>query len=248
MKQLFYIFISVFSIFAGCLQSAEANPIVADLSNYRIDIDARFIGTRLFLFGSRNENGDIVVVVRGPQENYTVRKKERVLGVWVNRRYISFKEAPEFYAIASSRPFENLNHANLMRQLRIGPNTLLHVEEKSSRKLNDDEFKKAFLDFQSKQGLYGKPKELQFMGESLFKTTIEFPDTIPYGNYHAEIYLLQNDNLIATQSIPIVVKKVGIDGMITTLAHELPWLYGLIALGLALSAGWIANQVFARYR
>ena len=228
------------------LPAAATTPIVADLSNYRIDIDARFIGTRLFLFGSRNENGDIVVVVRGPHQKYTVRRKERVLGMWVNRHYVTFNATPEFFALSSSRPLESLSHPNLIKQLNIDPANLLTVDKVSSHNLDIEQFKTAFLDSQHDQLLYNDPTELQFMGESLFKTTLHFPDIIPKGNYTAEVYLLQDDTLIATQSIPIVVRKVGLDGMITTLAHELPWLYGIIAILVALSAGWIANRVFQR--
>lgn len=230
----------------GLSSSAQASPIVADLSNYMIDIDARFIGTRLFLFGSRNENGDIVVVVRGPHQKYTVRRKERVLGMWVNRRYVTFEAAPEFFALSSSRTLDSMHHPNLIELLKIDPATLLTVEEVSSRKLDVQEFKQAFLAHQYKQKLYSEPTDLQFMGESLFKTTLHFPDIIPKGHYNAEVYLLQDDTLIAAQSIPIVVRKVGVDGMITTLAYELPWLYGIIAILLALSAGWMANRVFAK--
>src|SRR5687767_9721209 len=83
--------------------SAFATPLVADLSNYRIDIDSRFNGTRIFLFGARNDNGDIVVVVRGPSKNYIVRRKEEVAGIWVNRDRMRLFDVPDFYTVASSR-------------------------------------------------------------------------------------------------------------------------------------------------
>ena len=226
----------------------RATPLVADLSNYRIDIDARFIGTRLFLFGSRNENGDIVVVIRGPKREYTVRRKERTVGVWVNRRYIEFEAAPEFYAIASSKPLAELSHPRLIELLEIGSDSLLNVKKVSSRKLDVTEFQTAFLEEQYSKGLYNQEQPLQFVGDSLFKATFEFPDTIPKGDYHAEIYLLQDDRLVATQSIPINVRKVGLDGIITTLAHDSPLFYGLMCIVIALSAGWTANRVFARMK
>src|ERR1700743_721080 len=83
---------------------ALAAPVVADISNYRIDIDAGFNGTRMFLFGARNDNGDIVIGVRGPQKDYIVRKKEQIAGRWINRDRMKFFGVPDFYAIAASRP------------------------------------------------------------------------------------------------------------------------------------------------
>ena len=75
---------------------ALAMPLVGDLSNYRIDIDSSFNGTRIFLFGVRNDIGDIVVVVRGPRKDYIVRKKEEIAGVWVNGERMKFYGVPDF--------------------------------------------------------------------------------------------------------------------------------------------------------
>lgn len=230
----------------GWFSPALAAPVVADLSNYRIDIDARFIGTRLFLFGSRNENGDVVVVIRGPEREFTVRRKERIMGIWMNRRYVTFHPAPDFYAVASSKPLEALEHAELMARLEIGNDNLLKVKKTASRKLDAEEFRQALLDYQHKRRLYRETGKLQFMGDSLFKATFEFPDTIARGDYIAEIYLLQNNRIIGVQSIPITVSKTGFDGAVSSLAYDAPWLYGLIAIALALTAGWLANRVFQR--
>lgn len=225
---------------------AQAAPVVADLSNYRIDIDARFIGTRLFLFGSRNENGDVVVIIRGPERQFTVRRKERVLGMWINRKYVRFKPTPDFYAIATSKPLDALEHTTLIEKLGIGSDTLLQVDKVASRKLDVAEFKEALFSYQQKRRLYREPSKLQFMGDSLFKATFEFPDTISRGDYIADIYLLHNDQLVGLQSIPIVVSKTGFDGAVSSLARDAPWLYGLIAVSLALGVGWLANRVFQK--
>src|SRR5271155_5038835 len=85
--------------------AASAKPLVADLSQYRIEIDSSFTGTRLLLFGSRNDIGDIVIVVRGPERKFTVRRKERIAGVWMNHRERHFDDVPAYYAIATSKPF-----------------------------------------------------------------------------------------------------------------------------------------------
>ena len=84
-------FILLLFLFAFISNASQAKPLVADLSQYRIEIDSGFTGTRLLLFGSRNEIGDIVVVVRGPEKNFSVRKKERILGMWINRQENKFR-------------------------------------------------------------------------------------------------------------------------------------------------------------
>src|SRR5690348_293467 len=104
---------------------ALATPLVGDLSNYRIDIDSSFNGTRIFLFGARNDNGDIVVVIRGPYKNYLVRKKEQIGGIWINRDRMKFYHVPDFYALASSKPLDDIGQSPVFRQLGIGIVNLL---------------------------------------------------------------------------------------------------------------------------
>ncbi|NBX03361.1 MAG: hypothetical protein EBR02_04755 [Alphaproteobacteria bacterium] len=104
--------------------SAKASPVVADLSNYRIEQDTNFNGTRLFLFGARNDNGDIVVVIRGPNKNFIVRKKEEAGGLWINTERMKFHDVPAFYMVASSKPLRELEDKGVMALLGIGSRTL----------------------------------------------------------------------------------------------------------------------------
>ncbi len=235
MIRVFALFILLFPL------PAFAAPLVGDLSNYRIDIDSGFNGTRIFLFGARNDNGDIVVVVRGPRRDYIVRKKEKIAGLWINRDHMKFWGVPDFYAIAAGKPLSDIEQAAVSRQLGIGENNLLPlpVNPKSQ------EFADAFLRHQHERGLYLQtPGTVQFMGEMLFKTVIEFPDNIPPGDYTAEIYLISDGEVVGMQSTPIKVVKSGMDAFLFTYAHDYPLLYGITAVVLALGIGWFTGRVF----
>ncbi len=227
---------------------ALANPLVADLSNYRIDIDSGFSGTRLFLFGARNDNGDVVVVIRGPERNYTIRKKEPIAGVWINTQSMKFKNVPDFYVIASSRALETIKGASLFRQLRIGPDAMLTPPRQPEAMQNYLMFSQAFFRYQQKRRLYlTQPISISFMGETLFKTQIDFPDTIPKGDYTAEIYLVSDGELVGVQTTPIHVAKSGLDAFLFDYAHNDPLLYGISAVVIALCAGWGVGRLFERF-
>lgn len=231
-----------------CPLPAFANPLVADLSNYRIDIDSRFSGTRLFLFGARNDNGDVVVVIRGPNRNYTIRKKEQIAGVWVNTQSMKFRNVPDFYVIASSKALEQIQNSGLFRQLKIGTDSLLVQPSKPEAMPNYLMFSQAFYRYQQQRKLYlEKPIEISFMGETLFKTQIDFPDTIPKGDYTAEIYLISDGELVGLQTTPIRVAKSGIDAFLFDYAHSNPLLYGISAVVIALCAGWGVGRLFERF-
>lgn len=222
---------------------ALASPVIADISTYRIDIDANFSGTRLFLFGARNDAGDIVVVIRGPKKDYIVRKKERIGGIWVNKERMKFFEVPNFYYTASSRKLEDIAVDNILSKLGIGQANLLSAPVRNTQNFHD--FSNAFLRHQQAEKHYAQEVgTVEFMGEMLFKIAIDFPNNIPPGNYTAEIYLLADGQVKGMQSTPIRVVKSGLDAFIYNAAHRAPALYGIASILIALSAGWLASRIF----
>lgn len=224
---------------------ANAAPLVADLSNYSIAMDAGFNGTRMFLFGVRNDSGDIVVVVRGPKKNYMIRKKEKFAGIWINHDRMKFYDVPDYYAVASSKPLSEINKSALFKRLGIGEENLFTNASSEMETDKFSEFQTAFLDHQHVNKLYAtNPENIGFMSETLFKTVIEFSDSIPPGDYTAEIYLISDGEVVGMQSMPINVVKSGLDAFIYNYAHNSPVLYGISAIILALSAGWLSGRLF----
>ncbi|MEQ1706521.1 MAG: TIGR02186 family protein [Rickettsiales bacterium] len=235
---------SIYSFLLIISTPAQSAPLVADLSNYTIAMDSSFNGTRLFLFGVRNDTGDIVVVVRGPEKSYIVRKKEKIAGVWVNRDRIKFYNVPNYYAVASSKALSDINKSAIFDRIGIGEDNLLNNPSIPDAE-NLNEFETAFLNHQRINRLYyTNPDNISFMGETLFKTVIEFSDKIPSGEYTAEIYLISDGEVVGMQSTPISVAKSGLDAFIYNYAHNSPVLYGISAIILALSFGWLAGRLF----
>src|SRR5690606_12037553 len=97
--------------------SAQREPIlVPEVSQHEIRVRQGFTGTELLLYGaildpdgSRPDRPyDIVVVLKGPTEPILVREKAKKLGIWVNAESTAFRSAPSFFAVASSRPIEQI--------------------------------------------------------------------------------------------------------------------------------------------
>lgn len=224
---------------------AKAEPILADLSIRSIDINTTFAGTQILLFGARNDAGDIVVVVRGPDEDYIVRKKERVMGMWMNNKKERFYNTPSFYAIASSKKLENIDNQPMLARYGVG------AEYMEPAKIEGDAIKKEFWNalvaHHRKTAIYPKTVEpISFWGESLFRTVLNFPKAIPPGTYIAEIYLFRDGELAALQTTPVIVDKVGFEAWMYELAHRWPLFYGLACVLLAYLAGWVASHLFRK--
>lgn len=230
-----------------------------DLSLRRIEIDSGFQGMKMLLFGARHDAGDIVVAVRGPEHSYMVRKKERTLGIWVNRDYQKFDGIYGYYSLASSTPLHDIGNDYLLKLMGIDINgvkrdgnvnvsaLLSGAQPISKLTANDNEFFQAILNKGYQKHLYTpRVKKVSFIGDTLFRTIIDFPDNIPRGNYTAEVYLLKDGLLIGMESIPLRVMKRGFDAFIFDLAYKFPALYGIMAAICALLAGWIAGGIFKR--
>ena len=224
---------------------AKANPIIGDISSHKIEIHSAFTGTQLLLFGARNDAGDIVIIIRGPEQNFIVRKKENVFGMWVNREQYEFQPMPEFYAVATSRDFSRIRDHLLFKPLAIGSAEMV----RRNVSLQHDHFASALLRKLQEQQLYSmEPAPITFISETLFRTVIDFPDKLPRGTYTAEIYLIRDGEIAGVQTIPIKVYKTGFDAFIYDLAQNKSPFYGLLAVVIAYMAGWLAFTIFHRLR
>ncbi|TIP64839.1 MAG: TIGR02186 family protein, partial [Mesorhizobium sp.] len=77
-------------------------------STDHVSITAGFSGADLTIFGSlenadprvaRQGRYDIVVVLEGPARKVVVRRKDRVLGIWINLESETFKNVPVSYSV-----------------------------------------------------------------------------------------------------------------------------------------------------
>jgi uncharacterized protein (TIGR02186 family) len=225
---------------------AAAESLVADLSDHLVRITTGFTGSDVLLFGAIEGEGDVVVVVRGPASRAVVRQKERVAGVWINQSGVGFGDVPAFYAVAASRPLADFLPQAVAARHRIGMNNL-HLKAHPPTGENHGAYREALLRNQVKNGLY--PSELgrvTFLGKRLFRTNVEFPANVPTGIYRVEVYLIRDGQVASAQITPLEIRKAGLEAEIFDFAHRHEILYGLIAILLALMAGWGAGEIFRR--
>ena len=67
---------------------------------------------------------------------------------------------------------------------------------------------------------------------------------VPTGTYSVEIFLLRKGEVVAAQTTPLVVSKIGVDAQVFNFADRQALAYGLIAVLIAVMAGWLASLPF----
>jgi uncharacterized protein (TIGR02186 family) len=225
----------------------QVPPLVADISSREIAITTGFAGAELLLFGAIEGRGDIVVVVRGPKHSPTVRKKSEVAGIWVNTDSREFIGLPAYYRAAGTREFDRIAPRAVLERYEIGEDHISFTLAPGEKVEGSEEFRAAFLRNMAALELYaGAAGEVAVVDRRLFRTTVLFPANVPTGLYSVEMYLFRDGRLITRRTTPLVVRKVGVEAQIFEFAHEQAALYGLIAILVALMAGWTAGAVFRR--
>lgn len=224
-----------------------APDLVADLSRDHIEITTSFSGTRLLLFGATEGAGDIVVVVRGPNRREVIRKKEKILGIWVNRESVTFDAVPGYYFQASTRPLSRFAAEEVLARHRIGTARLPLKPLDGMPPALANDYRSALLRLKTDHGLYTtKSSEIKFIGGRLFRVELVFPSNVPTGLYDTEIYLFQNGRAVSISRKTLAVRKAGVEATIFEFAHQHAATYGIFAIGVALFAGWLAGVIFRK--
>jgi len=226
--------------------TSAGTEIFTDISEHLISITSNFSGTSLLLFGAiASGGGDIVVTVRGPSSTVIMRRKDRVAGIWVNRIAERFYQVPGYFAVAASRPLAHIAPPVTLNRFKLDAEAMEFLPENTLTDKERDVFNAAIVRAKRKQGLYPKERvPVRVLGGTLFRTKIQFPANVPVGTYQVQIYLVRDGHVVSAQSLPLFVKKHGIERAIFDFAHEQPLIYGIAAVALALAAGWGAGMVF----
>ncbi|MBP2300316.1 TIGR02186 family protein [Azospirillum picis] len=225
-----------------------AQQLVADLSSHLVAITTGFTGTEVVLFGTTDGPGDVAIVVTGPRGTATVRRKQRVAGMWMNTDNVRFEQVPSFYTVAVSRPLDQLLGRGVLERHQLGlPQLqfpadvgLLPPEEQAA-------FRAALIRNKQREGLYAiSLGQVAFLGERLFRTNIYFPANVPTGLYNVEALLIRDGDVVSAQTTPLVVSKIGFSAELSDFARNRPITYGVAAVVGAIAAGWAAGAAFRR--
>lgn len=218
--------------------------LVVDLSDDVIAITAGFSGSEVLAFGATDGDGDVIVVVRGPPNDLVVRRKERILGIWANRAQAHFIGVPSYYQLAASAPVAELLAPEVLRDKEIG---LDHLNLPIVGEGDDGAgFRAGLVRQQTGRGLYSDGGQVSFVDNRLFRTRVAFPASVQPGAYLAQVFLVRDKQIVGTTTTRLHVSRFGFEARMFDFAHEQSALYGLVAIAIALVAGWFAGFVFRR--
>ncbi|MEM6478245.1 MAG: TIGR02186 family protein [Pseudomonadota bacterium] len=230
--------------------------IVADLSQRRVSITTTFTGSEIIIFGAvkretpaaANEPLDVIITVSGPSQAVSVRKKDRVAGIWVNTQEQEVDSAPSFYAIMTSGPLgEILSETEDLRH-RITTTKLIRAVD-GGAEADLEDFTEALIRIRKDEDVYQiNEGAVAFFDETLFRSQVRLPANLIEGAYETRIFLTREKEIVSMFTTQIDVSKVGLERLLYRLAHDRPLLYGIMSLAIAIAAGWLASAAFRLLR
>lgn len=226
------------------------------LSTDRITITADFGGADLTVFGSvdnadplaaRQRRYDVIVTLEGPPKPVVVRRKDRVLGMWINVASETFVNVPTSYSVATNKRFQDITSPSGYKRLALGAsNIYLEPQEK------DDvgavaEFTAALRQQKATLGLYTeRVGDVEFLSQNLFRATVTLAPNIPVGTHNARAYLFKDGKFLKQTFAQLFIRKSGFEQTLYRLAENHGTFFGLCAVALAMATGWAGRMLFRR--
>lgn len=245
-------------LIAALTAPARGEEVVAALNQNRVALTANFAGSEILVFGAVRheaplpEDGpslEVIVTIQGPSTPVEIWRKARTLGIWVNSESVRLRAAPSFYAVASTTPLaQALSNTEDLRH-RISIPLAIRAAGEAVGRPDIVSFTEALVRIRDENDLYQQlDGSVTFERDTLFNTRISLPSNLTEGTYATRIFLTRGGEVIDRYETSIEVSKVGLERWLYTLAHEQPILYGLLALAIALVAGWGASAAFRYMR
>ena len=251
--------ILILALIVPAVTPVKAERLVVSLSNHRVAVTSSFIGEDIVLFGTiepdvgkalRSAPYNLVVTVAGPKETLRTRRKQRVLGIWVNVDSREFVRVPSYLSVLSNRPTSEIASPDVLRRLQVGLGNFLlpqRIGPDIADTVASDPFRVAFVNLQTQNALYRQSgTAVTFLTPTVFRAAIPLPANVPTGSFLVDVMLFSEGALVARTNSALEVTKTGFEQYVADAARDNGLIYGLLTTLMALATGWLASVVFAR--
>lgn len=239
------------------VQLVTAKPASAKLTavanHDHITIDFFYHGSTVSIKGESDPGVDLVIKITSPEGHQVLKEKGKVGGMlWMNVGQLKFENTPNFYGLYSTKKVEDILKPEEMVKYVIGyPALEKHVE--ISPVSNDQEKAKwfeEFVKFKEAQNVYaysyGKIATKEDAGRLDYSIVTDWPYQAAPGDYLVAVYAVKDGKVVEQSESRVNVAQVGVVKTLAGMAKDKAALYGILSIGIALSAGFGVGLVFKK--
>jgi uncharacterized protein (TIGR02186 family) len=240
------VFLAVFWV-GGLLPAmsgaADGNLLLIPTS---ISIGSFFQGAELKVTAVIPRDAEAVIEVQGPHREEHLVRKGRRWGMWMNAGDLNINDIPSlyFYAVTNpaltTMPSAQWGFAALERQSQITGEVQPEGEAF---------FFRQFIALKENEGMYiSEPGSIATEpgpeGTRRLTKVFWLPARVPPGVYQVSVHVVQDGGIVMEKQQELPIAKVGLPSLVWTLAHEQAIFYGVVAVIIALVAGFLMGFFF----
>ncbi|MDH5298379.1 MAG: TIGR02186 family protein, partial [Desulfobulbaceae bacterium] len=171
---------------------------------------------------------------------------------WMKMGGMEFKNVPNVYMLFTTSPVNSILPAQERTANVIGYDAIQARSEveRSDGKEAGPEWFQEFLKFKKKENLYsineGTIVRQHGTAGNRFKLEIPWPFQAPPETYTVEVLAVRDGKVVDQASAPVTVAQSGIVKQLSGLAFNNPAIYGVIAVVVAMAAGFAVGAIFKK--
>ncbi len=229
-----------------------AGPSIT-LTPSRIEMGLFYGGSQVRIQGVAEAGVKVVVLVRGPDTVENFKRKTRAGPIWINSGNVSISGVPSLFLRFSSEPLGNflgretieryqLDRTAIRRQMRIEP-----------KAMDREVIRNDYLALSAEEGTYQTFPNAVRMGTPgttgvPYQVEFAWPRKAPPNNYEVSVYAVRDGQVVGTTVAPLEVVKIGFPAALAALATEHGSFYGILAVLVAVTAGFGIDFLATRLR
>jgi uncharacterized protein (TIGR02186 family) len=237
------------------LASVGGDPASLAVSPKRVAVTSRYHGSILRVDLVVPSGGAVALKLEGGTGSVVFNRKGRVFLFWMNVGEVTIGNAPRAYMLYTSKELADLAPPDALQELGLGLDALGPRIETEGSGIGRETMLLEFYNYEKKRGLYRvsfgslRPEPGGSgngeTGRDRYSARIHLPSGIPVGVYEVGAYVFEHGRLVERTSDTVTVEKVGFSLFVSRLAREHPGEYGVLAIIVAVMAGYAVGLVFS---
>ncbi len=244
-----YVAVSIMVLAVGIFLGSQAMALTCKVSPGKIPISLGYHGTKVSITGEGLTTQDLIVQIYSPPGEEHLKYKGKAGGIfWMKLGTMIFENVPKVYLVYSTKDTHELLSPDTCKELSIGFDSLKKkaVIKSNLKNLDREKWLKELMKFKKVEHLYLEQSGVIKVDTAnhSYSLNIDWPFEAPPGEYIVEVYAVKDGKVVDKAEAKIKDERVGIEEILSHMAFEKPAVYGIIAIVVAIIAGFGVGMVF----
>jgi len=240
---LFFAAAALTVLFSG----KPAWALTAEVTPQNIPIKLFYHGDRLTIDGKCALNEDLIVKISNTPGEAHMKFKGKAGGIfWMKIGDISFANVPTAYLLATSQNLDSMLSREEQIKEGIGFEAIKEGAEieSSAEGMDKAQWINEFINFKKEEKLYRVEEGTITNQNGKYHLEMEWPFQAAPDTYNIEVLAVRDGKIVDRAESNLTVERAGIVAQLTELAFNQAAVYGIIAIVIAMVAGFAVGVLF----